>query len=77
MFTQRRQVEEEFAELLAEYGEEEIGELEDPAEEDAPTKGQLEVCGGVCCFVWVVVGIGVRGGRRAVGFRGLSSDGGF
>lgn len=44
---QRARVEEEFAELLAEYGDEEIGELEDPAEADAPTKGQLEVGGRV------------------------------
>ena len=36
-------MEEDFALLLAEYGEAEIGELEDPEEEGAATKGQLEV----------------------------------
>lgn len=40
---QRARLEEEFDELLAEYGDEEIGELEDPAEENAETQGQLQV----------------------------------
>lgn len=47
-------MEEDFAELLAEYGDEDIGELEDPGEEDAPTKGQLEVCVCVGWFVCVL-----------------------
>ncbi len=41
----RAWVDEDFEDLLGEYSEDEIGELEDPAEEDAVTRGVVEVDG--------------------------------
>ena len=42
---ERARVEEDFEDLLAEYSEDEIGELEDPEEEGANTRGVVEVGG--------------------------------
>lgn len=40
---QRYKTEKGFAELLSEYDEDEIGELEEPNEEGAATRGHIEV----------------------------------
>ena len=47
LYTQRQKVEADFEDLLAEYSDDEIGELEDPADEIAATRGgQVGIDGG-------------------------------
>jgi hypothetical protein len=40
---QQYKTEKDFAELLADYDDDEIGELDEPAEEGAETRGEMDV----------------------------------
>ena len=46
MYAQRAKVEADFDDLLAEYSDDEIGELEDPADETAATRGHVGIHDG-------------------------------